>query len=135
MQGLNCGSSAKTEDSYAPSSKERYYKTPTGVCSLLRAGCCAGQGFPSPLPWFSLPGTAGCCTLTVSLAVYATFFERHDVLRKRSCLIGEDVVDLPQLLVQRGGSGLRCRVLLRIVHLQVPVYKIALAQTNHFDAK
>ena len=84
---------------------------------------------------FSLQGPAAWHRLTVSLAIYATFFKCHDVLRKRPRLVREDVVDLPQLLVQRGGSGLRGRVLLRVIHLQVPVYKIALAQTNYFDTK
>lgn len=81
------------------------------------------------------PWGAAWHRLTISLAVYATFFKCHDVLCERSCLIREDVVDLPQLLIQRGGSGLRGRVLLRVIHLQVPVYKIALAQTNHFNTK
>lgn len=85
--------------------------------------------------WCSPQRTAAWHRLTVSLAVYATFLKRHDVLRQRSRLIREDVVDLPQLLVQRGGPGLCGCVLLRVIHLQVPVYKIALAQTNHFDAK
>lgn len=73
--------------------------------------------------------------LTVSLAIYAAFFKCHDVLCESSCLVGEDIMDLPQLLIQSGGSGLCSRILLRVIHLQVPVYKITLAQTNHFDAK
>lgn len=41
-------------------------------------------------------------------------------------------MDLPKLLIQRGGSRLCGRVLLRIVHLQVPVYEVTLSKTDHF---
>ena len=40
-------------------------------------------------------------------------------------------MDLPELLIQRGGSRLCGSVLLRIVHLQVPVDEVTLAKTNH----
>ena len=40
-------------------------------------------------------------------------------------------MDLPELLIQRGGSRLCRRVLLRIVHLQIPVDEVTLAKTNH----
>lgn len=39
-------------------------------------------------------------------------------------------MDLFELLIQRGGARL-WRVLLRIVHLQVPVDEVTLAKTNH----
>lgn len=73
--------------------------------------------------------------LTVSLPIYATLFKGHDVLCKGSSLVREDVLDLSQLLVQRGGPGLGSRVLLSVVHLQVPVDEIALAKANHFHTK
>ena len=44
-------------------------------------------------------------------------------------------MDLPELLIQRGGSCLRGRVFLRIVHLQVPVDEVTLSKTNHFHAR
>lgn len=105
----------------------------TGTCMVLPHAPVTNQS--SCASQFLLQGAAVWHRLTISLAIYATFFKRHDVLCKCSCLVREDVVDLPQLLIQRGGSGLRSRVLLRVIHLQVPVYKIALAQTNHFNTK
>lgn len=41
-------------------------------------------------------------------------------------------MDLPQLLIQRGGSCLGGRVLLRTVHLQVPVDEVTLSKPDHF---
>lgn len=41
-------------------------------------------------------------------------------------------MDLAELLIQRGGSGLCRRVLLWIVHLQVPVYEVTLSKPDHF---
>lgn len=77
----------------------------------------------------------GFAQLTISLPIDATLFKGHDVLCEGSSLVREDVLDLPQLLVQRGGPGLGRRVLLGVVHLQVPVDEIALAKANHFHAK
>lgn len=44
-------------------------------------------------------------------------------------------MDLAKLLIQRGGPGLGGRVLLRVVHLQVPVYEVTLSQPDHFHAR
>lgn len=73
--------------------------------------------------------------LTISLAINAALLEGHDVLRQGSCLVREDVVDLPQLLIEGGGSGLGSSVLLRVIHLQVPVDEVALDKTDHFHTK
>lgn len=59
--------------------------------------------------------------IAVRPARYAALVECHDVLRQRSRLVRENVLDLTQLLVQcrrpRFGVGLRHV----IVHLLVPV--------------
>lgn len=73
--------------------------------------------------------------LTIYLPIDAALLKSHDVLRECPCLIREDVMDLPKLLIQRGGSRLGGRVLLRIVHLQVPVYEVTLSQTDHLHAR
>lgn len=51
----------------------------------------------------------------------ATLVERHDVLCERSRFIGENVLDLTQLLVQRRRSGLRKSFRLLIKHFLVPI--------------
>ena len=65
------------------------------------------------------------------MPIDAALLKGHDVLREGPRLVREDVMDLPKLLIQRGGSRLCGRVLLRIVHLQVPVDEVTLAKTNH----
>lgn len=65
------------------------------------------------------------------MPIDAALLKGHDILREGPRLVGEDVMDLPELLIQRGGSRLCRCVLLRIVHLQVPVDEVTLAKTNH----
>lgn len=72
--------------------------------------------------------------LTIDVPIDAALFEGHDVLCECACLVGEDVVDLPQLLIERGGPGLGGGVLLGVVHLQVPIDEVTLAEANHFHA-
>lgn len=43
---------------------------------------------------------------TVATSGDGTLLERHDVLCQSSRLVGEDVLDLPKLLIQGGGSSL-----------------------------
>lgn len=43
---------------------------------------------------------------TVVASRYGALLELHDVLSQSSGLVGEDVLDLPELLVQGGGPGL-----------------------------
>lgn len=61
--------------------------------------------------------------------------EGHDILSERAGFIGEDVLDLTQLLVQGGGSGFGWRVLLSVIHLQIPVNELTLTQTDHLHAE
>lgn len=56
--------------------------------------------------------------------------EGHDVLRQGPRLVAEDVLDLAQLLVERGGPGLGRSVALGVIHLPVPVDEEAVAQTD-----
>lgn len=70
---------------------------------------------------------------TVAPAVDGALVEDHDVLGERPRLVGEDVLYLTQLLVQRGSAGLRGRPLLRTEHLLVPVDEVAVAQANDLD--
>lgn len=44
-------------------------------------------------------------------------------------------MDLPKLLIQRSGSCLCRCILLKVVHLQVPVYEVALSKTDHFHTR
>ena len=60
--------------------------------------------------------------------------ELHDVPGKRAGLVGEDVLDLAQLLVEVGrprvGVGLR----LLVVHLLVPVDEVRLDELDELQA-
>lgn len=67
---------------------------------------------------------------TVSFAADGTLVEGHDVLGERPCFVAEDVLDLAELLVQRGGTSLGGRVVSRVVHLPVPVNVEAVPQPN-----
>ena len=72
--------------------------------------------------------------LTVTLPVDGALVESHDVLGERAGLVREDVLDLAQLLVQRGGPGLGRGVAAGMVHLPVPVYVEAVAQADELHA-
>lgn len=67
---------------------------------------------------------------TVSFAVDGTLVEGHDVLGERPRFVAEDVLDLAELLVQRGGASFSGRVVLCVVHLPVPVDVVAVPQPN-----
>lgn len=69
------------------------------------------------------------------MPVDAALLKGHDVLCECPRLVRENVMDLAELLVERGGSRLRGRVLLRVVHLQVPVYEVTLPKADHFHAR
>ena len=73
-------------------------------------------------------------SLTVTLPIDGALVEGHDVLGERARLVREDVLDLAQLLVQRGGPGLRRGVILGVVHLPVPVDVEAVPQPNDLHA-
>ena len=68
--------------------------------------------------------------LTVSFPIDGALVESHDVLRQGAGLVTEDVFDLTQLLVERGGPRLCRSVTLGIIHLPVPVYEEAVAETD-----
>ena len=72
--------------------------------------------------------------VTVADATDGALIEGHDVLRQRSCFVGEDVLDLAELLVQRGGASLGGRVAPCVVHLPVPVDVEAVPQPNELHA-
>lgn len=59
--------------------------------------------------------------VAVSSPSDATLVERHDVLRERSCLIGENILNLSQLLIEGGGSCLGERFGFLVEHLFIPV--------------
>ena len=66
--------------------------------------------------------------------MYRALVEGHDVLGEGARLVGEDVLDLTKLLVQRGCSGLGRGVVWEIVHLTVPVDQFGEEQTNDLVA-
>lgn len=72
--------------------------------------------------------------LTVWLPVDGAPVEGHDVLGQGASLVWEDVFNLPQLLVQGGGSSLGWSVTLSVVHLSVPVNVVAVAQPEDLNA-
>lgn len=99
----------------------------TGLCTEMGTSDSgtAGSGH-------TCPGTEERLPLTVYLPVDAALFKGHDILGERPRLVRENVMDLPELLVQCGGPRLCGCVLLRVVHLQVPVYEVTLSKTDHF---
>lgn len=44
---------------------------------------------------------------TIIASSDSALLELHDILRQSSCLVGEDVLDLTQLLIQGGGPSLQ----------------------------
>lgn len=68
--------------------------------------------------------------LTVSFPIDGAPVECHDVLRQGAGLVTENVFDLAQLLVERGGPRLSRSVILGVIHLPVPVYVEAVPQTD-----
>ena len=66
--------------------------------------------------------------------MYRALVEGHDVLGEGARLVGEDVLDLTKLLVQRGCSGLGRGVVWEVVHLTVPVDQFREEQTNDLVA-
>lgn len=69
-------------------------------------------------------------SLTVWFAVDGALVEGHDILRERPCFVTENVLDLAQLLVQRGGASLGGGVAPWVVHLPVPVDVEAVPQPD-----
>lgn len=72
--------------------------------------------------------------VAVTIAADRTLVEGHDVLRECARLVGKDVLDLAQLLVQGSGPGLGRRLGLLVEHLLVPVDQEGLGQPDDFDA-
>lgn len=68
--------------------------------------------------------------LTVAFAVDGALVENHDILCERPRFVTEDILDLAQLLVQRGGPSLSGGVAASVVHLSVPVDIEAVPQAN-----
>lgn len=68
--------------------------------------------------------------LTESSPIDGALVEGHDVLRQGACLVTEDVLDLAQLLIERGGPRLGGSVVLRVIHLPVPVDEEAVPQSD-----
>lgn len=72
-------------------------------------------------------------TITVDLPGDAALSEEQAVLGKGSCLVSEQVAHLAQLLAQRGASGLRRRVRLLPIHLQIPANKQAVDRVDDLE--
>lgn len=69
--------------------------------------------------------------LTVAALVDGALAEDHDVLGEGASLVRENVLHLPELLVQGGGARLGRHAPFPAVHLLVPVDEIAVPQTDH----
>lgn len=78
------------------------------------------------------PWAPGHCP-TVAAAIDGALVEDHDVLGECARLVREDVLHLAQLLIQRGGAGLRGRPFLHAEHLLVPVDEVAVAQADDLN--
>ncbi len=68
--------------------------------------------------------------LTIAFPIDGALVESHDILRQGAGLVAEDVFDLAQLLIERGGPSLSRSVILGVIHLPVPVYEEAVPQTD-----
>ena len=69
-------------------------------------------------------------SLTERFAVDGAPVEDHDILCECPRFVTEDVFDLAELFVQRGGSSFGRSVAARVVHLPVPVNVVAVPQPN-----
>jgi len=69
--------------------------------------------------------------ISVDSAVDGASVERHHVLCQRAGLVGEDVLNLSQLFIERRRPRLRRSVGRRVVHLVVPVNPPAVSEPNH----
>ncbi|GFU69894.1 DUF1758 domain-containing protein [Trichonephila clavipes] len=71
----------------------------------------------------------------VHLSVDGALVECHDVLCEGAGLVGEDVLDLTQLLVE-GGRARFCRSIVgRVVHLLVPVDEQAVKESDYLHTE
>lgn len=88
-----------------------------------------GAGAPTP------HGTTRALPmLTVAVPIHGALAEDHDVLGEGASLVREDVLHLPQLLVEGGGPRLSRRPALGTVHLLVPVDEVAVPEADHLHA-
>jgi hypothetical protein len=71
--------------------------------------------------------------IAVGSASNAALVERHDVLRQRARFVGENVLDLSQLLVERRRASSRIRFALLVQHLFVPIDLERLDKANHLN--
>lgn len=72
-------------------------------------------------------------TITVDLPSDAALPEEQAVLGEGSRLVGEQVAHLAELLAQRGAPGLRRRVSLLPIHLQIPANKQAVDRVDDLE--
>ena len=72
---------------------------------------------------------------TIDNGADAALLEGHDVLCERASLVREDVFNLSEFLVQRGGARLCRCVTFSVIHLTVPVDEVAVAQTYHLHTE
>lgn len=65
---------------------------------------------------------------TIGFPINGALVESHDVLSESSRFVREDVLDLSQLFIEGGGTGLCWRIIQRVIHFTVPVNVEAVAQ-------
>jgi len=70
--------------------------------------------------------------ISIDSTIDGTPVKRHDVLSQRAGLVGKDVFNLTELLVQRRRPRLRRGVCRCIVHLVVPVDPPTVTEPYHF---
>lgn len=76
----------------------------------------------------------GVKDVAVARSADGAFVKAHNVLRQRARLVGKDVLDLAQLLVECRRPGFGARLRLVVEHLLVPVDKERLGEPDDFDA-
>ena len=73
--------------------------------------------------------------ISVNFSLDRTLVKGHDILCQRSRFVGENVLDLAQLLVQSRVTSFGRSVRFWMVHFDVPSDEKAQGQTNNFHAE
>ena len=72
-------------------------------------------------------------TDTVARLIDRELLELHDVLRKGACLVREDIVDCPKLLVEIRRLRFGSHVFFRVVHVYIVLDHCSLNKLYHLE--
>jgi hypothetical protein len=74
------------------------------------------------------------CHIPVNFSINRAFVKRHYILRERASFVRENVLDLAELFVERGGARFGRQIFHIIIHFAVPIDPQALYGAYKFNA-